>query len=102
MFNEKNLTNQIYYRHNQGPRDIDESFSQYISDFTDDVKMTLENHPFVQAQQQKFRNEIAKFEMRYCYIFHEHWPTRQNIHMIEKYRPKQVGGDRYYQCSSCN
>ena len=57
----QNATNQLHYRHNQGPRDIGESFAQYISDFTDDVKMPLENHPFVQAQQQQFRNEIAKF-----------------------------------------
>ena len=47
IFNEQNTTNQLHYRQNQGPRYIDESVAHYISDFTDDVKMPLENHPFV-------------------------------------------------------
>ena len=103
IFNERNRANQVNYRHNQGPRDIDESFAQYISDFTNDVKMPLENHPFVQEQQQQFRDEMAKFEMRYCYICQERWPTNQNLHLIEKYPPNNIGDNsiRYYQCSSC-
>ena len=48
ILNEQNATNQLHYRHNHGPRDIYESFAQYISGFTDDVKMPLENHPFIQ------------------------------------------------------
>ena len=61
IFNIQNSKNQINYRHNQGHRDIDESFDQYISDFTDYVKIPSENHPFFQVHQQQFRNEIAKF-----------------------------------------
>ena len=87
IFNEPDVTNKLHYRHNQGSRDIYESFAKYIYDFYDDVKMPLENHPFVQAQQQQFRNEIANFETRFCYIFQERFPTKQNIHMIEKYPP---------------
>ena len=37
---------QLEYVHNNIPRDIDESFAQYISDFTDDVKIPLKTIKF--------------------------------------------------------
>ena len=43
IYNEQNLTNKLHYRQNKDHRDLDESFAHYISDFTDYVKMPLEN-----------------------------------------------------------
>ena len=90
IFNEQNATNQLHYKHNQGPRDKNESFAHYMSDFTDDLKIPFENHTFVQAQQQKFRNEIAKFEMRYFYICQERLTTKKNLHMVGKILPTKL------------
>ena len=68
------------------------------------MKTSLVKHPSVQAQQQQFRDEIANFVIQYCYICWERWPTKQNLHMIEKYPPNQAGDPSiiYYRCSSCN
>ena len=106
-YNELNSINQRNYRHNQGPNEatnLDNNFRAYVEDFTTHQKAGLESHPFVKNQQQQFHSAVSKYEMRYCYICQEQWPTNINLNLEEKYPPDQVGGIgiKYYTCNTCN
>ena len=71
-YNAQNVINLISYWPNQGPIiDEDNEFAAYISSFEGDVKLPMENYPWIQEQQQKFLDAITKCEMRHCTSFYE-------------------------------
>ena len=80
VFCHRNARNQRNYRHNQGLDITDEEYAEYMTNFDSDFKIPLEEHPFVIAQQQKFRHEIAKYEMRHCTVCRSRLPTTINLH----------------------
>ncbi len=82
IFRNRNERNQRNYRHNQGVVDnCALEYAEYMTNFDSDSKIPLEEHPFVISQQQKFRDEIAKYEMRHCIVFRRRWPTTLLSHL---------------------
>ena len=75
QFNSQNALNQLNYRHNQGNGPVNEPFETYLASFDDEDKLPLEDHPYVQTQQQSFRDQTSKYEMRHCIVCRERWPT---------------------------
>jgi len=80
VFRHRNARNQRNYRHSQGLDITDEKYAEYMTNYDGDFKIPLEEHPFVIAQQQKFRDETAKYEMRHCTVCRSRWPTTINLH----------------------
>ena len=87
-FNSRNAQNQAQHRRNQGTSVIDSDFQEYLSSFDDsEEKPPLEQHAFVRRQQEMFRDAIYKYEMRFCNVCHERWPTTENLAVnIDEYR----------------
>ena len=81
-FNEQNSDKQLNYRHNQGGLNVvTEDFQSHLTSFEDEDKISLQNHPFVQKQQENFHNVTSKYEMRQGIVCCERWPTNVNLHV---------------------
>ena len=76
----QNTMNQMHYQHIQDlVFDKDDEFAAYISSF-EDVKLTMGDQPFVQADLQQFWDSIKKYNMHHCTIFHGRWLIVINLH----------------------
>jgi len=78
-FNTQNARNQAQYCRNQGLDSIEEQYLTVFDNF--DEKVPLEEHPFFQSQQKKFRDDISAFKMAICSICCEQWPMQINQHI---------------------
>ena len=80
-FNERNAANQRNYRYRL-PADVNQEYAAYLADLSEN-KMPLEDHPFVQQQQQAFHDAMNRYQMRHCIICRERWPTVNDLHVAE-------------------
>ena len=91
-FNARHARNQTQHRRNQGTSVVNSDLENYLLSFDRGEEISpLEEHPFVQQQQQKFRDAVYQYEMRFCTVCHERWPTNKNL---------SVNRDEY-RCFSC-
>ena len=79
LFHQYNEQNKINYRYNQGINKPDSNYEHYLLQFDRYDKISLEDHRYVQNQQEKFRSDISKYEIRQCITCFERWHTTINL-----------------------